>query len=193
MPKSKLAVVGLLASFFTPMMLSAEEVRYYRENGVDYRETTRTVSRPVSETRYEERERTVYREEYSTEVRESTRIVHVPVTEYRWEAQWRGRWNPFGQPYLVQQLVPRTHWEIREEKVSTPVTQRQLVPETRVVRVPITERFMAKEEITSRVALSPRADGGSSGTAVARRQGIGGVQNLQSDPPRSSSDSTIRR
>jgi hypothetical protein len=185
MPKSKLVAMGLIASLLSPAMSAAEDVRYYNENGVDYRETRRVVTRPVTETEWTEKEKTVYREEYSTEVSEASRVVHVPVTEYRWEARWKGLWNPFGRPYMVQELVPYTRFEAREEVVRTPVTQRHLVPETRVVRVPVTRRYMREEEVINRVAVTPRD--AKSGVEVARRpQGIGGVENL-AEPPRSAS------
>jgi hypothetical protein len=183
MPKSKLVAMGLLASLLSPALSVAEEVRYYDdENGNRIRETRRVVSRPVTETEWTEKERTVYREEYSTDVTEASRIVHMPVTEYRWEARWKGLWNPFGRPYLVQELVPVTRLEAREEIVRTPITQRHLVPETRVVRVPVTRRYMQQEEVISRVAVSPS----TSGVEVARRNEIGGVKNL-AEPPRSAS------
>src|SRR5687768_953900 len=60
--------VLLLAMLLTPAWASADGVRYYVENGVTYAETTRTVRRPVCETRYEERERTVYRRQTRTEL-----------------------------------------------------------------------------------------------------------------------------
>jgi len=69
---------GLLACTTTAF---AQEVREYVENGVRYRETRSKVMRPVTETRFEERERTVYREQYSTETEEYTRLVNVPVTD----------------------------------------------------------------------------------------------------------------
>lgn len=44
----------------------------------------------------------------------------IPVTSYRWQACWRGRFNPFAQPYLVWVLVPYTRWEWRCEVVAVP-------------------------------------------------------------------------
>jgi hypothetical protein len=179
MLRSKLFAAGLLASVLSPAALTAEEQVI---DGQRYLVTRRTVERPMSKTEYKEVAREVYREEYVTDTHEVTRMVHVPVTEYRWEAQWAGRWNPFGQPYLVQRLVPRTTLETRTEIVTVPVTQRRLVPETRIERVPQTVRWMAKEEIEHKVAIDPPS--GNSGIEVAGRQGFGGTK-LSSDPPRS--------
>lgn len=166
----------------------AEDVRYYEEGGVTYCERRRVVQKPVVETRYEERETTVYREQYTTETQESQRMVYVPVTEYRWEAYWRNRFNPFAQPYLDQRLVPRTHWEARAETVRTPIVRRQVVPEVQRQQVPVVTRRMVDEEFISRVAVTgPNGRGVASQpmTSVAdARNRIGGVSNLDRDPPR---------
>jgi hypothetical protein len=183
MPKRKLLAVSLLASLLSPAFAPAGEVEYVRENGVDYRVTRRTVKRPVSETQIIEKEQDVYREQYITEMRDNTRFVTVPVTEYRWEAEWRNRWNPFGLHYLVHRLVPRTTWETRTEIVQAPITKREMVLEKRVVQVPVTQRRMEEVQIEEKVALSPLSTRGDS--AVARREAIGGVDKLNSDPPKS--------
>lgn len=175
----------------------AEDVRYVTENGVTYRETRERILRPLTETRYEERQQTVYREQYVTEVRETSRPVPVAITEYRWEAYWEGRWNPFRQPTLAYRLVPYTRWEVRNEVVREPVTRRDLVPETRVTRVPITTRRMVEEEVIRRVAVDSAPPGTSTVARspgehapterTVRREPIGGVARLDNDPPRESS------
>jgi len=162
----------------------ADDVRYYNDNGVTFRETRRVVRRPVSETRTETREETVYRERYTTQFENRTRICHLPVTEYRWETRLVGRWNPFVQPYLENRLVPRTHLEPRTETYQVPVVQRELVPERRIVQTPVTDlRFVEEEQIT-RVAVSDTSDPFAQPTSVANRQRIGGIAQLDSDPPR---------
>jgi len=158
MLRSKLFAAGLLVSFVPPALVNAaDEVRYETIGGQQYMVTKRTVDKPMSKTEYKEVAREVYREEYVTDTHEVTRLVQVPVTEYRWEAQWAGRWNPFGQPYMVQRLVPRTTLETRSEVVHVPVTQRRLVPETRIEKVPETVRWTAKEEHEIKVAIDPPA------------------------------------
>ena len=182
MPKRKLLAVGLLASFLPPLELHGE-TRYVQENGVEYREVRRIERKPMTKVEYEERERTVYKEEVTHDVRETARSVYVPVTEYRWEAEWRNRWNPFGEPYLVQRLVPRTHWEAREELVQTPVVQRRLIPEKRLEKVAVIRPYIVEEQVVvSRQQVSPGT--GNALPMVAERTAIGGVSRLESDPPR---------
>jgi hypothetical protein len=173
----------------------AEEVRFYEENGMTFRESRHRVQRPLWETRVEEREQTVYREQYSSEVREEDRVVHTPVTEYVWQPVVRDRWNPFVQPSVQFQLVPQTRWESRVERVRTPVARRELVPEKRVERVPVTAMRVVEEEIISRVAVGPAASG--SAASIAVRERVGG-EKLEGDPPRkpsswSASDGAARR
>ena len=182
MLRSKLFAVGLLAAFLPPSLLSAEE-EIVTEGGRRYLIKREVVSRPMSKTDWVEKTQEVYREEYTTDYKDTSRLVHVPVTEYRWEPQIVNRWNPFSQPYMVQRLVPRTHWEARAEVVKVPVVERRLVPETRIVRTPETRRWMEPETIERKVAIDPPLDQDVSN--IARRQPIGGTR-LESDPPKSS-------
>lgn len=166
----------------------ANQVRIYEENGITYRETRRTVRRPVVDTEMRDCTRTVYREKWNTEMRRSTRTCWTPVTECRCEAEWVGRWNPFVEPYLVYRPTARTRWEPREEVVEVPVNTRQLFPETKTVRVPVTTHRIVDEEVVTRVALSPRSPSGltpvaPSSTFNAGRP-VGGMAQLENDPPR---------
>lgn len=184
MLRSKLFAAGLLASFVPPAaLLAADNVQYERgTDGREYMITKRVVNRPMSKTDYKEVSREVYREEYVTDTHDITRIVQVPVTEYQWETHWAGRWNPFGQPYMVQRLVPHTRLETRTEIVKVPVTSRRLVPETQIVKVPTTVRWTEPEEIVHKVAVSPPA--GHDVSSIAAKP-IGGTQKLDgSDPPK---------
>jgi hypothetical protein len=189
-------LVSLLVSLVGGVLPSfADEVRYYDKDGVTYRETRRVVQRPIVETQTRESTQTFYREQYTTKINESVQERWTPVTDYRLESYWVGRWNPFVDPYLAQRYVPYTRWERTTEIVKTPVTCRQLVPETRTVRVPVTTQRLVDEEIIARVVVSGR--GASSdlpwaaptNTAklvpVVGSQGpIGGTAKLESDPPR---------
>ena len=179
---------GTLPSF-------ADEVRYYDKDGVTYRETRRVVQRPMAETQTRESTQTFYREEYTTKISESIQERWTPVTDYRLESYWVGRWNPFVDPYLAQRYVPYTRWERTTEIVKTPVTCRQLVPETRTVRVPVTTQRMVDEEIITRVAVSARGVSSdlpwAAPTTMAKLVPvvndpgpIGGTVKLESDPPR---------
>ena len=203
--KTKLFVATTLSVFTLAAYSAAQEVRYYEEDGTTYRETRRTSRRPVSERSLEPRERTVHRERITTEWRDTYQTHLTPVTEYRWESYWVGRWNPLRQPALVHHVVPRTRWEYRTSKVSTPHTRRDWVPETETVHVPVTKMRMAEEEVITRVAVDHRTGGDpfTSESRVANRSttAIGGVGRLENDPPRqgggsswrASADSSIRR
>lgn len=162
------------------------EVRYYEKDGVTYRETRKTVQRPITETHYETRERTVYREQYHTAIDESVRHVLTPVTEYRWVTVLKGRWNPFAQPYLAHELRPVQRWETRQHIIRTPIRHRELVPVTRTVQVPVTTHRMAEAEVITRVAVSgsPSSAPAANVAAAPPNNGVGGVARLENDPPR---------
>lgn len=190
----RVAVIGfsLLLALPATRPTAAADVREFEEDGVRYREVTRMVRRVVPETTYEEREVKVYRRESRTEYQEYQRHVVVPVTEYHTEMRWHGIWNPFAPPYLVEHRVPVTRWETRAETVKTPVVRSELIPETRTEKVPIVTQKIVETPLVTRVAISsqrqtdPFANSGTpKGTpTVARRDRIGGVKRLESDPPR---------
>ncbi|HEV7221071.1 MAG TPA: hypothetical protein VGN42_00120, partial [Pirellulales bacterium] len=134
----------------------ADEVRDVEENGVTYREVHRKISEPVTEYQCMDQQRTTgFREQLNVQMCDQTHSYIVPVTEYRLEARWRGRYNPFVQPYLAQHLVPYTRYETRVETVKVPVASRQLLPITSTVRVPVpTQRVVERDVVISRVAIS---------------------------------------
>ena len=184
----------------------AQEVVYYEENGVTYRETRQTVRCPVAETKIQESEQTVYRPQWKTETRDVVRTYHVPITEYRWEAYWQGRFNPFAQPYLAQRLVPSTRWEPRTETVKVPTTSYTVVPEKSVVRTSVTtwktieRQVTARQPVAGRIVASAATPAPTTSTSVqaastsapgqANGNGsiYGGVANLDNGPPRQASN-----
>ena len=183
-----------------------ETVRYYEKDGVTYRETRRVEQQPVVETRTETSNQTVYREESVTELRDTVRERWTPVTEYRWEAFWVNRWNPLAKPYMAYRYVPHTRWERSVDTVQTPVVCRRLVPEKRVVHVPVTRQRMVEREVISRVAVrstpaptvatrtttsaprvawAPPSRTGQLVPVASYRGPVGGVARLdEKDPPR---------
>ncbi|MBN2476591.1 MAG: hypothetical protein JXB62_18415 [Pirellulales bacterium] len=167
-----------------------EEVRYYEKDGVTYRETRRVVQRPICETQMQTSTKTVYREDLVTEMRDSVRCWWTPVTEYHQETYLAGRWNPFVTPHFTTRLVPRTRWEQQTEVRQVPTTCRRLVPETRTVQAPVTVRRTVDEEVITRTVVNTpsRPSGGPSdlrsAPTLARREPVGGVAQLESDPPR---------
>lgn len=187
MTRSNLAIAICLPLIMATQSL-AQDTRYYEQDGVTYRETRQVVQRPVTETKIHEQQETVYVEQYRTQVEDRNRIVSVPTTEYKWQPKLTNRWNPLARPSIVWQMVPETRWEMRQEKVTMPVTERTLVPETRIRRVPVTTQRYVPEEIISRMAVSDRpSDPFTSTPSVASRPGeVGGIGRLDNDPPRRS-------
>ena len=188
-------VVLVPAGFLASCLLAsaaADEVKYVEKDGVTYQETRRVIRRPILETKIEQREQTVYRDKYSTDFQQSDRKYMAPITEYRWEPQWVTPWNPFSAPYVTYRWVPVTKWVERNETVRIPVTRREVIPEKVTTNVPVTTQRFAEDEYVSRVAVSARPQTGSGALgdpfdgdgSVARRDSIGGVRRLDSDPPR---------
>lgn len=190
------AALALMVSLLAGGPVRADGVRYYEEGGVTYCETRRTIQQRVPESRMQERTETVYREQLVTEMQDSVRTYWTPVTEHRWEAFWAGQCNPFVAPYLAYRYVPRTHWEKRAQVVKVPVTTRRVVPETRTVRQPVAGWRVVPKELISRVAVNRGASGARATwvetPALARRETVGGIQKLESDPPRYGSKTVWR-
>jgi hypothetical protein len=175
----------------------ADDVRYYQENGVTYRESRYTIGHPVVETHLQPQQHTIYSQVPSSTTRDVVHTYHTPVTEYHSETYLKGRWNPFVKPYMAERIKPVTNWQMRTEVVKVPVQQQVLVPQTVTVHVPVTTHRVVNEEHISRVAVGgqgvPSLSPGSNPTAVAgsippaQPAGaitVGGVSNLEQDPPR---------
>ncbi len=132
---------------------TADEVNYEVKDGVRYQVTRRVVQRPITETRYEQREYTTYRERYTTNMQETQRTYQVPVTQQQWVPGYQRTWNIFAPPVLSYRLMPVTRWETRTETVRIPTTKRDFIPEKAVQQVPITSQRIVEDEIVSRVAV----------------------------------------
>ncbi|MCE9548446.1 MAG: hypothetical protein K8T25_23475 [Planctomycetia bacterium] len=188
------------AQLATAESAAAQEVRYYQDGGVTYREVRQLVPRSVVETRMEQRQQTVYKQQYTTQTVPTTQTVYTPVTEYRWEPRWHNTWNPFSEPYVAYQLVPSTRWETRTQQVQQTVTKTDIVPQTQTVQVPVTTQRVVNEEFISRTAVQgpapvlgavPAAGGYPAAgvypaalPASSQPQPIGGISKLGNDPPR---------
>jgi hypothetical protein len=195
MRNRELLAVGLLWLAATSCAIADDEVRYVEKDGITFRETRRTVRQPLTETRFEEHNETVFREQYTTEMRDSYRTVYMPVTEYTYEPRVHGWWNPFAPSHVAYHLVPRTRWEPRVETVRTPITSREVVPETRVVRVPVRSLGFVEREEIDRVAVTPspsqRTVSGGAVTSLAERP-VGGISRMENDPPRQGTQVPMR-
>ena len=196
-----LAFVGAMAG----LGARANEVRYYEQDGVTYRETRQVVQRPVYQTEMRPTTQTVYRQEHVTELRETARTWWAPVAVHSNEAVWMGRWNPFVEPYLVYRPTTRVRWEARTETTQAPVTVSRWVPHSQTAEVPVTVRRVIPEEIISRVAVSGSgapAPASTSSPAVAGALApvprpasagpVGGVARLDNDPPRQGANTAWR-
>jgi hypothetical protein len=205
---SEVLAVLIVALVLAASSATADQVRYFQQNGVTYCETTRTMQRPVCETTMQQTTRTVYKQQYYTETKDVTQTTWCPVTTYQPETYWVGRWNPFVEPYVQTRWVPQTTWQQRTEVVKVPVTCSKLVPETQQVQVPVASQKMVSEEVVvSRVAVSTPAPcvaqpfvsqpAASPAYVVSPAQTypanpayincgeqVGGVARLNQDPPR---------
>lgn len=156
-------------------------------------EPARTVEIPITQERLEQKTETVMTEKWNTVMHESQRTLHYPVTEYAWEPRWHGWLNPFREPHVAYHLMPRVRWQSRTETVRTPVTYRQYVPETRVVQQPVrklgfverTDMVDAATRITRRLPTPTPPRVAPPGPSHVGPQGVGGIQLLTGDPPRS--------
>ena len=131
----------------------AEEVRYYEQNGVTYREVRRVVEERIPETKLQDCTRTVYREQVTCENKDVVRTYWLPVTDCHWQTRWINYGNPFAPAYQVLEYVPTTRWESRTECVKMPVECRRMVPEVQTVQTPVTS-------VPHRAARDPRPCGG---------------------------------
>jgi hypothetical protein len=141
--------------------------------GIVYQKVTKTVERPVVETRIEQREQTVYRPQTVAETTPHSRTVYTPVVEYSWEPRLHGRWNPFRPPAVAYHHVPKTHWEQRNEVVQRTNMRTEWVAEKRTIEVPQRIVRMQREETTDyqvvgRVAPQQANPSGAS-SAIASR------------------------
>jgi hypothetical protein len=207
----RLATWTALAFGASASALRADDVRYYDNNGVTYRETRQVVRHPITETHLETRESTVYQNRLTTEMRDTPRSIPVAITEYHWTPVYRRTWNLFAPPVLTYELLPQTRWETRNDTVQTPYVHSEMVPQKVTQQVPVTTQRLVESEYVSRVAVGPSTGaaasniagaapaGGGPSASVADRSAIGGIHQLDSDPPRSgatwrpATDSAFRR
>ena len=154
---------------------AADAAGYYTDpaTGIVYRQVTKTVERPVVETKIETQEQTILRPQTVTETKPEARTVFRPVVNYQWEPRLEGRWNPFRQPAVAYRHVPRTHWQSEQQVINRTQTRTEWVAETRSVEVP--KRMMRIEreqkidyEVVGRVAPNQTNTAGAS-SAIASR------------------------
>ena len=180
MIRTRMLAASLLLGTLSAAPLVADDSRIVDRDGIKYHETTRTIQRPITETRYEDQEYTAYNDRYTTEMQEVPRTYQVAVTQNQWVPGYQRTWNVFAPPVLSYRLMPVTRYETRTEVVKIPVTRHESIPTRQVRKVPVTKTHLAQEEHTSRVPIGTVGDGG---TLTASRADAGGTK-LESDPPR---------
>jgi hypothetical protein len=193
MTHAKSITAALLLSALAASGLQAQDVRYFEKDGIRYQETRQVLQRPITETRYEQRESTIMRERYTTDMQEVQRTYQVPVTEQQWVPGYQRTWNLFAPPVLSYRLMPITRWEMRSETVRIPVTKREVIPEKQVQQIPVTNTRLAEEEIVRRSPLGTVTNGTA---AVARSDTSSSSNsdlNSNNDGPRDDSQDQISR
>lgn len=168
-------LVASIVAASTSTAQAQDQPGYYTDpsTNIVYRQVTRTVERPVVDTKIETQEQTVFRPQTVQETRPETQTVLVPVTQYELESHVEGRWNPFRQPTVAYRSVPKTRWEARSHTVNRTATRTEWVPEKRTVEVPHRIVRMEREqkvdyEVVGRVA-PPQADPNTAAAAIASR------------------------
>jgi hypothetical protein len=183
---------------------------YYTDpaTGIVYQKVTKTVERPVVETKTETRDQTIYRPQTVTETRPESRTVYTPVVEYKWEPRVHGRWNPFQKPTVAYHHVPNARWEARNQVVERTNTRTEWVAEKRTIEVPqqvvrIEREQKVDYEPVGRVSPQQQASPPGADSAIASRlrplnsstrvesfgqpsQFASTVGRMTSDPPRRS-------
>lgn len=191
----QISVFGLVL-IVVSASLRADETRFVVENGVTYRETRGVERRPTADTHVEDRTQTVYKTEYVTELREQTRTVWVPITEYAYEPRWQNWWNIFAEPTVSYQMRPVTRWEPRTQTERIPVTVQKVIPETKIVQMPVRTLGFAQREYVQRVVVNaPPASSPRSPAGIARQNELpstntGALARPDSGP---TNPSTVRR
>tara|TARA_R110002049_G_scaffold4601_5_gene32750 strand:+ start:1047776 stop:1048570 length:795 start_codon:yes stop_codon:yes gene_type:complete len=171
-----IALAGLTTALFTSQTShAADAAGYYTDpaTGIVYRQVTKTVERPVVETKVETQEQTVFHPQTVTETKPEARTVFTPVVDYHWEPRLEGRWNPFRQPTVAYRHVPRARWQAQQEIVNRTETRTQWVAEKRTVDVPkLVQRIEREQKVdyepVGRVAPAGADPPGASNALASR-------------------------
>lgn len=146
------AALGVLitaAGAATHPVLAESMPGYFTDpaTGIVYRQVTRTIEKPVVETKMQQQQQTVYKPKTVTETRPTTRRMYIPVTENRWVPKVENRWNPFAAPRVAYHHVPETRWQVKDEVIAHTSTQIHWEPETQTVNVPHQQMRMERQQL----------------------------------------------
>lgn len=195
----KIFCFGCSAALVFSSAARAQQTTTYEKgaDGVTYQVTRNVVPKSIPTTEYQAQQQTVYHPQPAVTYQSYQQNYAVPVTQYQWVTQTHEWWNVFDGPYYTQELKPVTRWETRVGTVQVPVARTDWVQETRTNQVPVTTYKTVNEEYTSKVAVSAAPTytaPGETPASVAMQPAPPadtryGGQQLQSDPPRTSSTS----
>jgi hypothetical protein len=193
MKKSLCTLTWLLVAALSSTARSQTTTTYEDgPDGVKWQVTHQVVQKSIPTTEYQARQQKVYRPQVTTEYQSYQQTYLTPVTQYQVVPHLRNWWNPLGEAYWTNDVVPVTRWEARPATVQVPVAKTNWVEEMQTTQVPVTTYRTVPEEYTSRVVVSATpvnpglAPSGASATSVASRPAVGGQQ-YQTDPPKTAS------
>jgi len=153
------------------------------QTGYVYQKVSRTIERPVTETRMEKRTETVYTPQRVTTRRPEKRTYYSPVVRYELEPRWHGWWNPFRQPTLAYHPVARTRWQAQSESVERTESHTQWVAEQQTREVPTVQSRIERQTVVDYEVVG-RLQQSAGGTAVASNtRGGANLRPLRSDEP----------
>ncbi len=155
------------------------------QTGIVYRKISRTIEKPVVETKLSQKSEVVYRPHTVTETKPENRTVMTPVIEYKWKPKLTGRWNPFRPPSIRYEKVPLTTWEARTEVVHRTKTTTEWIAENRTLEIPTKTVRTSREHSVAYEPVGRLSPSNLPANVAARLQPLDGntpFQNLE--PPR---------
>jgi hypothetical protein len=153
------------------------------QTGIVYRKISRTVEKPVVETKLRQQTEVVYRPHTITETTPENRTVMTPVVEYKWKPKLTGRWNPFRPPSIRYEKVPLTTWEARTEVVQKTKTTTQWIAENRTLEIPTKTLRTSREHSVAYEAVGRVSPSNLPASVAARLQPLGSNTPFQSLDP----------
>ena len=140
------------------------------QTGIVYRKISRTIEKPVVQTKIRQQSEVVYRPHTITETKPENRTVITPVVEYKWKPKLSGRWNPFRPPSVRYERVPLTTWEARTEVIHKTKTTTQWVAENRTMEIPINTVRTSREHSVAYEAVGRVSPSNLPANVAARLQ-----------------------
>ena len=155
------------------------------QTGIVYRKISRTIEKPVVETKLSQQSEVVYRPHTITETKPENRTVMTPIVEYKWKPKLTGRWNPSRPPSIRYEKVPHTTWEARTEVVHRTKTTTQWIAENRTLEIPTKTVRTSREHSVAYEAVGRLSPNNLPANVAARLQPLDSNTPFQNiEPPR---------